>query len=118
VRKRTLIALAGVLVAPLLIVAPAAPVGAAAVNFSQPSNAESGQTCHQNASVLAGAVCTWVSVTAFQNGSHYVAPKTGTINKLRLVSCIGGSFPAPDRAYGIEPAGQGRPERPDHHVQG
>ncbi len=98
-RKRKLIALSGALIAMLLVGAPAAPVGAAAVrfgaaldNFSQPANAESGQTCHQNASVPAGAVCTWVSVTAFQNGSHYVAPKAGTINRLRLVSCIGGSF--------------------------
>jgi hypothetical protein len=73
----------------------AAPVtfGAKLTNESQPANAESGQTCHQNApGVPKGGICTWVSTTAFENGSHFKAPKAGTIAKLKLVSCIAGSF--------------------------
>jgi hypothetical protein len=33
-----------------------------------------------------------VSVQAYQNAGHERAPKTGTIGKLRLVSCVAGSF--------------------------
>ena len=36
--------------------------------------------------------CTWVAVEAFENGGHEKAPKAGTIHKVRIVSCIAGSF--------------------------
>jgi hypothetical protein len=36
--------------------------------------------------------CTWVAVQAFENGGHQQAPKDGTIGKVRIVSCVGGSF--------------------------
>jgi hypothetical protein len=36
--------------------------------------------------------CTWVAIEAFENGGHEQAPKDGTIGKVRIVSCIGGSF--------------------------
>jgi hypothetical protein len=36
--------------------------------------------------------CTWVAVEAFENGGHERAPKNGTIGKVRIVSCVGGSF--------------------------
>jgi hypothetical protein len=97
---RGLAASLGLSLALTLLAFQAAPVGAAThttfgaalTNMTQPGNAENGQTCHQNAPVPAGAVCTWVSVTAFENGSHYTAPMTGTINRLRLVTCVAGSF--------------------------
>jgi hypothetical protein len=38
------------------------------------------------------AKCTWVAVEAFENGGHERAPKPGTIHKVRLMSCVGGSF--------------------------
>jgi len=36
--------------------------------------------------------CTWVAVEAFENGDHEKAPRNGTIRKVRLISCVGGSF--------------------------
>ena len=36
--------------------------------------------------------CTWVAVEAFENGGHEQAPKDGTIGKVRIISCIGGTF--------------------------
>ena len=38
------------------------------------------------------ARCTWVAVEAFENGDRYKAPKNGTIRRVRLISCVGGSF--------------------------
>lgn len=66
--------------------------GANLTNESQPSNAEGGQTCDENAGIPQGATCSWVSVQAYHNGGHEKAPKTGTIGQVRLVSCVGGSF--------------------------
>jgi hypothetical protein len=66
--------------------------GAALTSSSDPSNAESGQRCDNNNGIPKGATCTWVSVQAYQNAGHEKAPKTGTIGKLRLVSCVAGSF--------------------------
>ncbi len=90
----------GLLVAALLVVAQsvgasaAAPVrfGANLTTSSQPSNAEGGQSCDQNSGIPSGGVCTWVSVQAYHNGGHEKAPKTGTIGKVRLVSCVAGNF--------------------------
>lgn len=36
--------------------------------------------------------CTWVAVEAFENGDKERAPRNGTIRKVRLISCVGGSF--------------------------
>ena len=38
------------------------------------------------------AKCTWVAVEAFENGDKEKAPRNGTIRKVRLISCVGGSF--------------------------
>jgi hypothetical protein len=38
------------------------------------------------------AKCTWVAVEAFENGGHERAPRNGTIRKVRLISCVGGSI--------------------------
>src|SRR4051812_35989551 len=36
--------------------------------------------------------CTWVAVEAYANGGHEKAPRDGTIRKVRLISCVGGTF--------------------------
>jgi hypothetical protein len=100
VRIAKLVGLSALIICALLVVAqPLGARGAAPVRFganlttsSQPSNAEGGQTCDQNADIPAGATCSWVSVQAYHNGGHEKAPKTGTIGQVRLVSCVGGSF--------------------------
>jgi len=90
----------GLLVALLLVVTQsvgaraAAPLrfGANLTSSSQPSNAEGGQTCDENGDIPSGGICSWVSVQAYHNAGHEKAPRTGTIGKVRLVSCVGGSF--------------------------
>ena len=93
-----------VLVTPLILVgltaspggaAPAATqtyFGAKLTSQSQPSNAENGQSCDENGGIPHGSTCTWVAITAFENGSHFKAPRTGTIKHVRLVSCVKGRF--------------------------
>lgn len=66
--------------------------GAKLTIHSQPSNAENGQTCDENRDIPHGATCTWVAMTAFENGSHFRAPKTGTVRHVKLVSCVAGKF--------------------------
>jgi hypothetical protein len=66
--------------------------GAALTTSSDPSNAEGGQRCDDNNGIPKGAACSWVSLQAYQNAGHEKAPKSGTIGKVRLVSCIAGSF--------------------------
>lgn len=66
--------------------------GAKLSSQSEPSNAESGQTCDENGGIPHGATCTWVAITAFENGSHFTAPRTGTVRHVKLVSCVKGSF--------------------------
>ena len=39
-----------------------------------------------------GSTCTWVAITAFENGSHFTAPRTGTVKHVKLVSCEAGKF--------------------------
>ena len=101
----------GVLVFPLAVVALTASSGSAATtapasagaktptffgakltNQSQPSNAQNGQSCDESAGIGPGATCTWVAITAFENGSHFTAPTTGTIEHVKLVSCVAGKF--------------------------
>jgi hypothetical protein len=93
-----------VLVMPLILVGLTASSGSAATattptffgakltSHSQPSNAENGQSCDENAGIPHGSTCTWVAITAFENGSHFTAPKTGTVRHVRLVSCKAGKF--------------------------
>jgi hypothetical protein len=33
-----------------------------------------------------------VAITAFENGSHFTAPTTGTVKHVKLVSCVAGKF--------------------------
>jgi hypothetical protein len=96
-----------VLAAPLLVAGLTASPGSAATatpantptffgakltTQSQPSNAQNGQSCDENGGIPRGSWCTWVAITAFENGSHYTAPQTGTIKHVKLVSCVKGKF--------------------------
>jgi hypothetical protein len=93
-----------VLVAPLVLVGLAASSGTAATaatptffgakltTQSQPSNAQNGQSCDESAGIPSGSTCTWVAITAFENGSHFTAPRTGTVRHVKLVSCVKGKF--------------------------
>jgi len=93
-----------VLVAPLVLVALTGSPGSAATattptffgaeltSQSQPSNAQNGQSCDENAGIPHGSTCTWVAITAFENGSHFTAPRTGTVKHVKLVSCVAGKF--------------------------
>jgi hypothetical protein len=100
-----------VLVAPLVLVALTVSPGSAATSSrsaatattptffgakltsqSQPSNAQNGQSCDENAGIPHGSACTWVALTAFENGSHFTAPRTGTVKHVKLVSCVAGKF--------------------------
>jgi hypothetical protein len=94
----------GVLVAPLVLVSLTVPAGSAATasapsyfgakltSQSQPSNDENGQSCDENAGIRHGSTCTWVAISAFENGSHFTAPRTATVRHVRLVSCVKGKF--------------------------
>jgi hypothetical protein len=73
--------------------------GAVLNNNLFPDNAYQGQTCdHTLTGATPGAnySCTWIEDSALNfNGNGFVgarAPKDGTINKIRLVSGVGGSF--------------------------
>lgn len=92
-----------VLVAPLIVAALTASPGSAATTLpsffgakltsqSQPSNAQSGQACDESGGIPQGSTCTWVAITAFENGSHFTAPRTGTVKHVKLVSCVAGKF--------------------------
>jgi hypothetical protein len=94
-----------VAVAPLVLVGLSVPSGSAATatkapaffgarltSQSQPSNDENGQSCDENFGIPQGSSCTWVAITAFENGSHFTAPRTGTVKHVRLVSCVHGRF--------------------------
>src|SRR5579863_9907543 len=94
----------GVLVLPLALVGLTASPGSAATaksptffgakltSQSQPSNAQNGQACDESAGIPSGSWCTWVAITAFENGSHFTAPVTGTVKHVKLVSCVKGKF--------------------------
>jgi hypothetical protein len=93
-----------VLVTPLILVglttssetaaAATAPTffGARLTTQSQPSNAGNGQSCDENGGIPHGSTCTWVAITAFENGSHFTAPRTGIVRHVKLVSCVPGRF--------------------------
>lgn len=94
----------GVLVTPLILVGLTASSGSAATatgptffgakltSHSQPANAENGQACSENSGIPKRATCTWVAISAFENGSNFTAPKTGTVKHVKLVSCKAGKF--------------------------
>jgi hypothetical protein len=91
-------------VAPLVLVSLTASSGSAATasaptffgakltTHSEPSNAENGQSCDENGGIPHRSTCTWVAISAFENGSNWNAPRTGTIKHVKLVSCKAGSF--------------------------
>jgi hypothetical protein len=90
----------GLIVSLLMTAMPALPAGASTpVRFgaklthtTQPTPAE---TCQDNTGGPAGSTCTWVAVVAFENmstGNNQKAPKTGTIGRVRLISCVSGKF--------------------------
>jgi hypothetical protein len=93
-----------VLVAPLTLVGLTVSSGTAATvrtptffgakltTQSEPSNAENGQSCDENGGIPHGSTCTWVAISAFENGSHFTAPRTGTVKHVKLVSCKAGKF--------------------------
>jgi hypothetical protein len=96
-----------VLVVPLVLVGLTASAGSAATataaktptyfgakltTQSQPSNAQNGQSCDESGGIPHGSWCTWVAISAFENGSHFTAPKTGTVKHVKLVSCVKGKF--------------------------
>jgi hypothetical protein len=103
-RKVLSLRMLSVLAAPLVLVGLTVSSGSAATastptyfgaklsSQSQPSNAESGQTCDENGGIPHGSTCTWVAITAFENGSHFTAPRTGTVRHVKLVSCVKGKF--------------------------
>jgi hypothetical protein len=106
-RKRStahLLTVLSVLATPLILVGLTASSGSAATaktptffgakltTQSQPSNAENGQSCAENGGIPHGSTCTWVAISAFENGSHFTAPKTGTVKHVKLVSCKAGKF--------------------------
>ncbi len=66
--------------------------GAKLTTQSQPSNAQNGMSCDESGGIPHGATCTWVAITAFENGRHFTAPKTGTVKHVKLVSCVAGKF--------------------------
>ena len=90
----TPLVLVGLTASPGSAVTAATPTwfGARLTSQSQPSNAENGQSCDESAGISHGSTCTWVAITAFENGSHFTAPKTGTVKHVKLVSCVKGKF--------------------------
>jgi hypothetical protein len=60
---------------------------------TQPSNAERGVQCLDN---KPGAMCSWVLMDAYQREADgengHEAPQDGRISKVRLISCVAGSF--------------------------
>jgi hypothetical protein len=90
----TPLALMGLTAAPGSAATKATPTffGAKLTSHSQPSNAEDGQSCDENGGIPHGATCTWVAISAFENGSHFTAPRTGTVKHVKLVSCKAGKF--------------------------
>ena len=117
----------------LLLLLATASTAAGATRFGaklqgdqQPANAESGWWCDDNDEALPNPTCTWVSTEALGRpiGGHK-APRNGTIDKVRVVSCIPGSFriqiakarPAEERAkvlrQGPQVSFQGTPDACD-----
>lgn len=95
-RRRQRLWFCGLVVSVLMAVLPAVPASAATVRFgakltrdTQPTPAE---RCDQHGSIPDNKACTWVMKVAYQNVAGTRAPKDGTINRVRLISCVAGSF--------------------------
>ncbi len=96
-RNRRLIGFSALLVSLMLAslapmsVSAASPTrfGAKLTHHTQPTPRE---RCSDTVGTSEPSTCTWVAVEAFENGDHEKAPKNGYIGKVRIVSCIGGSF--------------------------
>src|SRR5262245_31730001 len=86
----------GLLVSVLLAAMPVAPVSAAAAYFGAKPTTDTEPTpperCDQHGSIPTGAACTWVMKVAYQNVPGTRAPRDGTIRRVRLISCVAGSF--------------------------
>ena len=96
-RRRPTLALLTALMSLMLIGAQVAPAAATSTSFgakltktSQPDGGN--HRCDDNSGVPSGSTCTWVATTAFENGSHFTAPRSGTIKKVKLITCPAGSF--------------------------
>ncbi len=95
-RRRDRLWFCGLVVSLLMSALPALPTSAATMRFgarldrfTQPTPAE---RCSQHGSIPDNKTCTWVMKVAYQNVSGTKAPKGGTINRVRLISCVAGSF--------------------------
>ena len=94
-RTKVGVAFTAVALALLSVQASAATrFGAKLDNQTQPSNAGSGQFCLGNKQAV---TCSWVLEDAFQRefpaGTNgHLAPKAGTIAKIRLIACAPGTF--------------------------
>src|SRR6478736_6537514 len=73
-------------VAPLTTSAAGTRFGAKLTHQTQPTPREWCRDSNHSSK------CTWVAVEAFENGGHEKAPRDGTIRKVRLISCVSGSF--------------------------
>jgi hypothetical protein len=94
-RRRRSLPLVTALMSLLMVGAQAVPASAATGAFgatltstSQPNPGP--EKCAEQPG--SGTLCTWVAVQAFENGGHQAAPKAGTIRKIKLVTCVAGSF--------------------------
>ena len=97
-RRRHRLWVCGLLASILMAAIPALPAGAGAtpVRFgakltrdTQPTPAE---RCSQHGNIPQDKACTWLMKVAYQNVPRTRAPKDGTIRRVRLISCVAGSF--------------------------
>jgi hypothetical protein len=96
-KNRSAVGVGSILIALLMLATLAIPAGAAGFGAklsktSQPSNAEGGRRCDDSGGIPFGATCTWVATQSYRNAGHFKAPKSGRISKVKLVSCVKGSF--------------------------
>jgi hypothetical protein len=90
---------AAIMAVALLLLTPATMSAAGPVRFgsklttdTQPSNAGTGHWC-DDPEPAPHPTCSWVMMEAYgrPDGGHK-APKDGTINRVRVISCVPGSF--------------------------
>ena len=75
-----------------LSVSASSPVRFGGAHLSHSTQPTPSEQCGTTVGKSNPRTCTWVAVEAFENGGHEQAPKDGTIGKVRIVSCVGGSF--------------------------
>jgi hypothetical protein len=96
-RRRDRLWVCGLLASMLMAAIPALPAaggtpvrfGARLTRFTQPTPAE---RCSQHGNIPNDKACTWVAVVASENAGKHRAPRDGTIRRVRLISCVAGSF--------------------------